>query len=83
VPVLGQAFSDAGRYVHEAKQRLNDLGAAAERGEDVVIARNGAPVARLVAVRREREPASGRSPEKSSSLQTSTKPLPAFVEYTA
>jgi prevent-host-death family protein len=42
--------------IHEAKRRLNDIVAAAERGEDVVIARNGTPVARLVAVRRERQP---------------------------
>ena len=36
--------------VHEAKTRLSELLAAAERGEEVVIARNGAPAARLVAV---------------------------------
>ena len=36
--------------VHEAKTRLSELLLAAERGEEVVIARNGAPAARLVAV---------------------------------
>jgi len=36
--------------MHEAKSRLSDLVAAAERGEDVVIARNGTPAARLVAI---------------------------------
>ncbi len=35
---------------HEAKTRLSELLTAAERGEDVVIARAGKPVARLVPV---------------------------------
>ncbi len=35
---------------HEAKSRLSALLAAAERGEDVVIARAGKPVVRLVLV---------------------------------
>lgn len=35
--------------MHEAKSRLSALVEKAERGEDVVIARNGKPVARLVA----------------------------------
>lgn len=34
--------------VHEAKTHLSRLLEAANRGEDVVIARNGEPVARLV-----------------------------------
>ena len=34
--------------VHEAKTRLSQLIAEAEAGGDVVIARNGKPVARLV-----------------------------------
>lgn len=36
--------------MHEAKTRLSELVAAAERGEDVVIARNGTPTARLVPI---------------------------------
>lgn len=36
--------------MHEAKTNLSELVAAAERGEDVVIARNGTPAARLVAI---------------------------------
>ena len=36
--------------VHEAKTRLSALLSEVERGEDVVIARNGTPVARLVRV---------------------------------
>jgi prevent-host-death family protein len=42
--------------MHEAKTQLSELVAAAERGEDVVIARNGAPAARLVAIRAEHAP---------------------------
>jgi prevent-host-death family protein len=37
--------------MHEAKTKLSELVAAAERGEEVVIARNGTPAARLVPVR--------------------------------
>ncbi len=36
--------------VHEAKTRLSELLARVERGEEIVIARGGAPVARLTAV---------------------------------
>jgi prevent-host-death family protein len=36
--------------VHDAKTQLSRLLAAAERGEDVVIARSGHPVARIVAL---------------------------------
>ena len=38
--------------VHEAKTNLSRLLAQVEAGEEVVIARNGKPVARLVAVQR-------------------------------
>jgi prevent-host-death family protein len=37
--------------MHEAKTKLSQLVERAEAGEDIVIARNGTPVARLVAVR--------------------------------
>jgi prevent-host-death family protein len=37
--------------MHEAKTKLSQLVERAEAGEDIVIARNGKPVARLVAVR--------------------------------
>jgi prevent-host-death family protein len=48
--------------VHEAKTTLSQLLADVERGEDVVIARNGVPVARLSAIRSaiRREPGSWR-----------------------
>jgi len=36
--------------VQEAKTRLSDLLARVERGEEIVIARAGVPVARLVAI---------------------------------
>ena len=36
--------------MHEAKTRLSELVAAAERGEEVLIARDGKPAARLVAI---------------------------------
>lgn len=36
--------------VHEAKTRLSELLARVERGEEIVIARGGSPVARLTAV---------------------------------
>lgn len=36
--------------VHQAKTRLSELLVAAEAGEEVVIARNGAPAVRLVPV---------------------------------
>ena len=38
--------------MHEAKTKLSQLVERAERGDDVVIARNGTPVARLVPVSR-------------------------------
>lgn len=40
--------------VYEAKSRLSQLLVQVEAGEEVVIARNGAPVARLVSVKRDR-----------------------------
>lgn len=42
--------------MHDAKTRLSELVAAAEAGEDVVLARNGEPAVRLVAIREEHPP---------------------------
>jgi prevent-host-death family protein len=42
--------------MHDAKTKLSELVAAAERGEEVVIARNGTPAARLVAIAPEHTP---------------------------
>ena len=45
--------------VHEAKTHLSRLLAQVEAGEDVVIARNGKPVARLVPCEPKRKPQFG------------------------
>ncbi len=42
--------------MHDAKTKLSELVAAAERGEEIVIARNGAPAVRLVAITAEHPP---------------------------
>ena len=42
--------------MHDAKTKLSELVAAAERGEEVVIARDGEPAARLVAIAVEHAP---------------------------
>ena len=45
--------------VHEAKTNLSRLLAQVEAGEEVVIARNGKPVARLVSVQKRGRPQFG------------------------
>ena len=45
--------------VHEAKTHLSRLLAQVEAGEDVVIARNGKPVAKLVQIRQRGKPVFG------------------------
>jgi prevent-host-death family protein len=42
--------------MHDAKTKLSELVAAAERGEEIIIARNGAPAVRLVAITAEHPP---------------------------
>lgn len=42
--------------MHEAKTRLSELVAAAEGGEEVVIARDGTPAVRLVTVSEQHAP---------------------------
>jgi len=42
--------------MHDAKTNLSELVAAAERGQEVIIARNGTPAARLVPVSVEHAP---------------------------
>lgn len=70
--------------MHDAKTRLSELVAAAERGEDVVIARNGRPAARLVAF------TSAYAPVRLGALAGEIElgpdfdaPLPEFDSYTA
>jgi prevent-host-death family protein len=70
--------------MHDAKTKLSELVAAAERGEDVVIARNGVPAARLVAVRVEHKPV--RLGVLQGEIELSAdfdEPLPEFDAYTA
>jgi len=70
--------------MHEAKSRLSDLVAAAERGEDVVIARNGTPAARLVAITVELAPV--RLGVLAGEIELGPdfdEPLPDFDAYTA
>lgn len=45
--------------IHQAKSQLSKLVEMAERGEEVIIARAGKPVARLVPYRGESEPREG------------------------
>ena len=45
--------------VHEAKTHLSRLLAQVEAGEDIVIARNGKPVAKLVQIRQRGKPVFG------------------------
>lgn len=61
--------------VHEAKTHLSRLLEEVEAGEEVVIARAGKPVARLVPNRAEREP------RKPGSLKGKIKILDGFDEY--
>ena len=69
--------------VHEAKTRLSELLAAAERGEEVVIARNGAPAARLVAITAEHPPVRlGALAGEIALAPDFDAPLPGFDSYT-
>ena len=64
--------------VHEAKTRLSELLARVEAGEEVVLARAGRPVARLVRIRpsgEARKPGSARGKVKLSADFDA--PLPA------
>ena len=68
--------------MHDAKTRLSELVAAAERGEDVIIARAGTPAARLVAVAIEHLPV--RLGALSGQIEIGEdfdEPLPEFEPY--
>jgi prevent-host-death family protein len=70
--------------MHEAKSRLSELVSAAERGEDVVIARNGAPAARLVAITAEHAPVRLGVLQGEIELGSDfDEPLPDFEPYSA
>jgi prevent-host-death family protein len=69
--------------MHDAKTKLSELVAAAERGEEIVIARNGTPAVRLVPV------AAVYAPVRLGVLAGEIElgpdfddPLPEFVDYT-
>ena len=68
--------------MHDAKSKLSELVAAAERGEDVVIARNGAPAARLIAITAEHAPV--RLGVLAGEIELGPdfdEPLPGFDDY--
>jgi prevent-host-death family protein len=68
--------------MHDAKTKLSELVAAAERGEDVIIARNGTPAARLVAITAEHRPV--RLGALAGEIEIGPdfdEPLPEFNDY--
>jgi prevent-host-death family protein len=70
--------------MHEAKTTLSELVAAAERGEEVIIARNGTPAARLVAISAEHPPV--RLGALAGEIEIGPdfdEPLPEFEPYRA
>jgi prevent-host-death family protein len=70
--------------MHEAKTRLSELVAAAERGEEILIARNGKPAARLVAVVTQHPPVRlGVLAGQIELAEDFDEPLPEFEPYAA
>lgn len=70
--------------MHDAKTRLSELVAAAESGEEVIIARDGAPAVRLVAVGVEYAPVRlGRLAGEIEIGEDFDEPLPEFDPYTS
>lgn len=70
--------------MHDAKTKLSELVAAAERGEDVVIARNGVPAVRLVAISVQHKPVRlGALAGEVEIGPDFDAPLPDFRPYTA
>ncbi len=69
--------------MHDAKTRLSELVSAAERGEEVIIARGGTPAVRLVAVTVEHPPvALGALRGQIEIGDDFDEPLPGFEPYT-
>lgn len=69
--------------MHDAKTRLSELVAAAESGEEVVIARDGTPVVRLVTVTVEHPPVRlGALAGEIEIGEEFDAPLPEFEPYT-
>lgn len=70
--------------MHDAKTRLSELVAAAENGEDVIIARGGIPAVRLVAVAGDHRPVRlGALAGEIELGEDFDAPLPEFKPYTA
>ncbi|HOW54112.1 MAG TPA: type II toxin-antitoxin system Phd/YefM family antitoxin [Syntrophorhabdaceae bacterium] len=72
--------------VHDAKTRLSELLSRVESGEEIIIARAGRPVARLVPVREKaRERIAGTAKGKVKIGKDFEKPLPESIlrEYEA
>ena len=70
--------------MHEAKTKLSELVAAAERGEEVIIARDGVAAARLLAITAEHAPA--RLGVLAGEIEIGPdfdEPLPEFEPYSA
>jgi prevent-host-death family protein len=69
--------------MHDAKTRLSELVAAAESGEEVIIARGGTPAVRLVAVGGEHAPVRlGALAGEIEIGKDFDEPLPGFEPYT-
>jgi antitoxin (DNA-binding transcriptional repressor) of toxin-antitoxin stability system len=70
--------------MHHAKTRLSELVAAAESGEEVIIARGGTPAVGLVAVGVEYAPVHlGVLAGQIEIREDVDEPLPGFAPYTA
>lgn len=70
--------------MHDAKTRLSELVAAAESGEEIIIARDGAPAARLVAITAQHAPVRLGLLEGEIELGPDfDEPLTGFAPYTA
>ncbi len=67
--------------VHEAKTHLSRLLRQVEAGEEVTIVRDGSPVARLVAVRRDRTHIAGMDRGKFTVPEDFNDPDPEFEKY--
>jgi prevent-host-death family protein len=69
--------------MHDAKSRLSELVAAAESGEEVIIARGGTPAVRLVAVDLTYSPVRlGALAGQIEIGEDFDEPLPGFEPYT-
>ena len=67
--------------IYDAKTNLSKLLERVEAGEEIVIARNGRPIARLVPEQRRREPRKpGGSKAGSGCRTTSTRPDPELED---